>query len=217
MDGAVRTAPSMLLPFTDGTMFGKSLRSAPLLLLGTATPLLAQEAEGGGLLSPSGGLIFWTTLSFLIVLGVLWKLALPPILAAVEAREQQIRDLLSEATRDREQAQEVLAQQQRTLDETRARVQEMVAEGRQAGEQMREDIVQDARRQATELMERARRDVQYELERALQELRTEAVDLALAAAGKLIDRNLDEEDNRRLVRSYLEQIESRDSAVSAGV
>jgi F-type H+-transporting ATPase subunit b len=197
-------------------MSGNALRLLPLLALGSASPAFA--AENGGLLDPNTGLTAWTIIVFLIVLAVLWKAALPPIIGAVEAREQQIRDLLAAAARDRQEAQEALEQQTRELEETRSRVQELVAEGRASGERMRDDIVADARRHAEEIATRARREVRQELDRALQELRAEAVDLAIAAASKLIERNLDDEDNRRLVREYLAAIESESgAAVPAGV
>jgi F-type H+-transporting ATPase subunit b len=196
-------------------MIGKSLRLLPLLVIGTASPAFAAES---GLLSWQAGLTFWTIVTFLIVLAILWKAALPPILGAVEAREQQIRDLIAAAARDRQEAQLVLERQSRELEETRSRVQEMVAEGRTAGERMHDEIIADARRQAEEIVMRARRDIRQELDHALQELRVEAVDVALAAAGKLIERNLDEEDNRRLVREYLADLETGSgSRVAAGV
>jgi F-type H+-transporting ATPase subunit b len=179
------------------------------------TPAYGQE---GGLLSPETGLMVWTLIVFAIVLTVLYKFVYPPILGAVEAREQQIRDLLAAAAKDRADAQVALEEHTRQLDETRAKIHELVAEGRTAGERMRDEIVADGRRQAEEIIVRARRDVRQELDRAMQEMRAEAVDLALVAASKLIDRNLDDDDNRRLVREYLTAIEtSKGSRVVAGV
>jgi F-type H+-transporting ATPase subunit b len=181
----------------------------------TVTPAHGQE---GGLLSPETGLMVWTLIVFAIVLTVLYKFVYPPILGAVEAREQQIRDLLAAAAKDRADAQVALEEHTRQLDETRAKIHELVAEGRTAGERMRDEIVADGRRQAEEIIVRARRDVRQELDRAMQEMRAEAVDLALVAASKLIDRNLDDDDNRRLVREYLTAIEtSKGSRVVAGV
>ncbi len=193
----------------------KILRLTAILLLMGARPAFAQE---GGLLDINSGLMVWTILIFLIVLGVLYKAAFPHILGAVEAREQQIRDLLAAAAQDRQAAQEALDEQTKLLDETRARIQELVAEGRASGERVRDEIVTDARRQAEEIVGRARRDIRQEMERALQELRADAVDVALAAASKLIERNLDDADNRRLVRNYLSEIESGSAGrVPAGV
>jgi F-type H+-transporting ATPase subunit b len=194
------------------------LRALPQLAIASlvaATPAFAQE---GGLLTPETGLMVWTLIVFAIVLAVLYKFVYPFILGAVEAREAAIRDLLEAAARDREDAEKALEEQNRQLEETRARIQELVAEGRLAGERTRDEIVQEARRQADELLTRARRDVRQELERAVEELRGEAVDIAIAAASKLVERNLDGEDNRRLVRQYLAELDSRpETPLPAGV
>lgn len=192
----------------------RSLRLAALLVLLSASPAMAAE---GGLLSVEPGLAIWTVIIFLLVLFVLYRAAYPKILGAVEAREQHIRELLAAAARDREEAQALLDEQKRQLEEVRARVQEMVAEGRTAGERVREEILAQTRKEQEELLARARRDVQQEMERATAQLRADAVELAIAAASKLVERNLDQEDNRRLVRDFLAQIEARDAAVAAGV
>lgn len=196
-------------------MMLKSLLPTLLLLATIATPAVAQE---GGLLDINEGLMIWTVLIFLIVLGMLYKFAYPTILGAVEAREARIAELLSAAQRDRQEAQKLLEDQRAKHEELRAQVQEMVAEGRTAGERMREEIIAEARREQQSLMERARRDIQQQSEAALAELRTQAVDLAIAAASKLVEKDLDEEGNRRFVRDYLGRLAAAEAAAHpAGV
>jgi len=173
----------------------------PLLPL-AATPAAAQ----GGLLDVNQGLMVWTILIFVIVLVMLYKFAYPQILGVVEAREARIEELLSAAQRDREEAQRLLEEQRKQQEELRAQVQEMVAEGRTAGERMREEIIAEARREQQSMLERARRDIDQQTESAMAELRAQAVDLAIAAAGKLVEKDLDEEGNRRFVRDYLERL-----------
>jgi F-type H+-transporting ATPase subunit b len=184
----------------------RSLRLTAILSLLVASPAFAQE-EKGGLLSIDTGLMVWTVGIFLLVLFFLYKFAYPHILGAVEAREQRIRELLAAAKENREEANALLQEQRRQMDEVRQRAQEALAEGRAAGERLRDEILAQARREQAELLERTRMDVGREMERALAELRAEAVEIAIAAAGKLLDRNLDAEDNRRLVREYLEQVD----------
>jgi len=191
----------------------KSLRLPLLLTLLTATPAFAAE---GGLLDINTGLIIWTILVFLIVLAVLYKAAYPAILGAVEAREARIRELLAAAERDRTEAQALLEEQRRERDATRAQVQEMLAEGRTAGERMREQLMSDARREQQELLARTQRDIRQEMERSVAELRVQAVDIAIAAASKVVHRNLDDRDNRRLVTEYLEQVDPRGSSAPVG-
>jgi F-type H+-transporting ATPase subunit b len=192
----------------------KSLRLALPLTFLAVTPAFAQE---GGLLDINEGLMVWTVLIFLIVLGVLYWKAYPVILGAVEARERHIRELLEAAARDREEAESLLEEQRREREALRGQVQQMLAEGRTGAERMREEILAEARREQQELLERARRDIDREMERSAAELRLQVVDLAIAAAGKLVQRNLTDDDNRRLVREFVEQIDLREpSAAGAG-
>lgn len=191
----------------------KSLRPSLLLVLLAATPAFGQE---GGLLDINTGLMIWTVAIFLFVLVVLYRTAYPAILGVVEAREQHIRELLESAARDRAEAQTLVEEQRREREAVRAQVQEIVAEGRVAAERLREEILGEARQEQQELMSRTRRDIQQEMERSLAELRVQAVDLAIAAASKLVHRSLDDQDNRRLVTEYLEQVDFSDNAVRVG-
>lgn len=194
----------------------KPLLLVPALALLSAAPAVAAE-EGGGLLEPQAGLIFWQIVVFVVVLALLYKFAYPYILGAVEAREQRIRELLAAAARDREEAQALLEQQKKEHEELRSQAQEIFAEARAAGERLREELLEQARREQEEMLARARRDIAAEQERALDALRRDAVDLAIAAAEKLVQRNLDDEANRRLVRDFLGQAERRAPTVPAGV
>ena len=189
-----------------------TLRLALLLLAVTATPAVAAE---GGLMDINTGLMVWTIIIFVLVLGILYKAAFPHILGAVEAREARIRQLIEETAADRESARIALEEQTRQLEETRAEVQEIVAEGRTAGERVREEMLAEGRRQAEEITARARRDARQELENAIEELRVEAVDIAIAAASKLIERNLDQDDNRRVVQNFLSEVERDESRHSS--
>jgi F-type H+-transporting ATPase subunit b len=56
------------------------------------------------------------------------------------------------------------------------------------------------------MLERARREIESEKTRAIADLRREAVDLAIAGAGKVIEKNLDDDSNRRIVESFLSSI-----------
>jgi F-type H+-transporting ATPase subunit b len=193
----------------------RSLRLAALLTLLLATPAFAAE---GGLLDVNTGLMVWTILIFLIVLVVLYKFAYPHILGAVEAREERIRELLDQAARDRDEARALLAEQKRELEEVRTRAQELVAEGRTAGERLREEILAEARAEREALIARTQREVQQQVDRAMGQLRADAAELAIAAAERLLVRRLDADDNRRLVREYLDEIQASGPAtVAAGV
>jgi F-type H+-transporting ATPase subunit b len=170
-----------------------------------AAPLLAQEQahEPVNLLSPNTGLMFWTLVIFVVLLFILARFAFKPLTAAVEAREKQLSDAIEQAKADRAAAAQQLAEQTKALDAARAEAQRVIAEGRVTGEKLRNEMLEQTKHQQHELLERARVEIDTERKRAIADLRREAVELALAGASKVIERNLDDQSNRKLVESFL--------------
>jgi F-type H+-transporting ATPase subunit b len=182
------------------------LRSALIALLGVALAAQDVHAAEGGLLTPSGGLMVWTLAIFLVLLFVLAKFAFGPITAAVEARERALETAIADAKRDRDEAARLLAEHKAQIEGARAEAQRLIAEGRTVGERVKATMLEETRAQQAELLERARRDIAHERDRAIADLRREAVDLALAGASKVIERNLDSQANRQLVESFLASV-----------
>ena len=164
------------------------------------------EAAKPGLLTPTGGLMFWTLIIFVILAFILSRYAFKPITAAVEAREKALEDAIAGAKADREAAAKLLAEHQAQLDAARGEAQKMIAEGRTVGEKIRAEMVEETRAQQQEMLERARREIEGEKQRAIADLRREAVDLAIAGASKVIEKNLDDASNRQIVESFLSSI-----------
>ena len=152
------------------------------------------------------GLSIWTTFVFLGLLGVLWKFAWGPILEMVQAREDGIQGTLDQAANEREEAAKLLAEHREQMADARRQAQQMIAEGKEAGERVRQGIEEKARAEGDAMIERARESIEREKDAALQELRKESVDLALAAAAKLVQQSLDEKKDRELVMGFIEEL-----------
>ncbi len=174
-------------------------------LLVTAEPAFAAAAAegGGGLLNPNTGLMAWTLIIFVTLFLLLRKYAFPAIVAAVEARERALEEAITSAKRDREEAAKLLEEHRRQIEAARADAQRLIAEGGKAGEKIRTDMIEEARRQQQEILDRARQEIGLERDRAIAELRREAVDLAIKGASKVIERNLDDDTNRKIVEDFL--------------
>ena len=147
--------------------------------------------------------MFWTIVIFVLLLLVLSRFAFKPMLAAVEARERALQEAIDAARRDREEAEKVLAEHRAQLEKARGEAQKLIADGRATAEKLRSDLMEQAKTQQQEMLDRARRDIETEKTNAIAALRREAVDLAIAGAGKVIERNLDTDANRKLVESFL--------------
>jgi F-type H+-transporting ATPase subunit b len=169
--------------------------------------ILLQEhaAEGAepGVFQLAANVSFWTVVIFLALLALLAKFAFPPILGYAAAREKRIQDSLGEAKKQREEAAALLAQQRQELGVAKQEAQQVILEARQAAEKVRGELLNKARQEQEEILARAKQEIAVERERAVESVRREAVDLALAAAGKLIERKLDADDDRRLVSEFL--------------
>lgn len=174
--------------------------------------IAAAEGETPNVFAMTQNVSFWTLVIFLLLFGVLLKFAFPPILGYAAAREERIQKQLDEARAQREEAEQLLAQQREQLAQARTEAQQVIAEGKQAAERVRQELLDKARQEQQELVERAKAEIVRERERAVEEVRREAVELALAAAAKLIGEKVDAEADRRLVNDYLQSISSRDAA-----
>jgi len=182
---------------------------ATLLTLGNALPLLAQgeRAEPPKLLSANGGLMIWTLVIFIVVLLVLTKFAFGPITKAVEAREKALEDAIEGAKLDREEAAKLLEEHKKLVAQGRADAQRFIVDGRTAGEKVRAEIIDQAHRERQQVLERARQEIESERLIAMAELRRDAVNLAVRGASKVIEKNLDDETNRKVVESFLASLE----------
>ena len=171
----------------------------------TATAFAAPEGEGGpvNLLEPNAGLMVWTLVVFIGLMFVLKQFAFKPLFAAVESREKALEDAIEGAKRDREAAAALLAEHKAQIEAGRGQAQQLIADGRAVSEKMRADMLEETRKQQAEMLEQARRDIDGEVTKAIAQLRTEAVDLAIAGAGKVIEQNLDSAANRRIVDQFL--------------
>jgi F-type H+-transporting ATPase subunit b len=185
----------------------RTLARSLALLLATATPALAQEhAEGFGLMNPRAGLMIWTLIIFFVLFWILKKFAFPQILGAVEARERALTEAIEGARRDREAAAALLAEHRAQIEGARGEAQRIIGEARAAGERVRAEIVEQAQAQQADMLARARTEIEAEKNRAILELRREAVDLAIAGASKVVERNLDDQTNRKLVEGFLASV-----------
>lgn len=158
------------------------------------------------MLDVNPGLILWTILTFLILLVILRKLAWAPLLGALTAREENIRTTLEETARAQDEARRLLEENRRQLAEAEAQAQRVIREGREMGEKVRAEILEKAQASSRALVDQAREEIRREKDAALGQLRSEVADLAVMAAGKIIDANLDPARHRALVDAALREL-----------
>ena len=158
------------------------------------------------MLEINSGLILWTILTFVIVLLILRKAAWKPLLGALAAREESIRASLREAEDARAQAARLLEENKRQLARAEEQSRSIIMEGRDMGDRLKGEILEKANATTRVMIEQAKEEIRREKDAALTQLRSEATDLVIAAAGKILDANLDTPKQRQLADAAIREI-----------
>lgn len=152
---------------------------------------------------------FWTAVGFVILIAAIWKPASRAFASGLDARGVRIKAMLDEATKLREDAQNLLAEYQR-------RQRDAVKET--------EEIVEHAKAEAARMTERAAADLEVSLKRreqmavekiaqaeseALRQVRELSVDLAISAARTLIAERLNDAQRTELVDGAISELSSK--------
>ncbi len=152
------------------------------------------------------GLIVWTIITFVAVLAILSKTAWKPLVGALTKREEEIRTSIEHAENANAEAKRLLEENKRQLAMADAQSQAAVREGREMGERLKAEIIEKANASSRQVIEQAKEEIRREKDAALIALRSEVADLAVSAAGKIIDANLDVNKHRSLVDNVIKDI-----------
>jgi F-type H+-transporting ATPase subunit b len=146
-------------------------------------------------------------INFLLLLYLANRFLFKRVLGLLDERNARISKGLEDAetaARDRELAR---AEREAAVAEARKEANEMIARANKIAEDTRNEILADARAEAEQATARAREEIVAEKDKAMAEIRGQVAELALAAAGKLVRRQMDDPTQRRLVEEFLAEVE----------
>lgn len=159
-----------------------------------------------GLLDPNFGLAIWITIVFSLLLFLLWKFAWGPITRALEERETTIDSSIQRAEKALLEAKSIQAENEKARREAEHEAQRILREARETAERLRGEEVEKTRAQIRQLQEQAQAEIEREKQSALDQLRAEVADLALLAAQKILQENLDADRQRKLVDRFIDDL-----------
>lgn len=170
--------------------------SAPIF----AMPSMAFAAESGGDVMEFNPFQFIAAIVvFLVAFFVLAKTAWPKILGGLEEREEKIRKDIFAAEEANKKAQEAMAEYEKSLASARAEANEMIEKTKAEQSRMAAQLRSEAEAELGELRDDARRNIEAAKRAALAEIYTEAANIATAVAQKILEREVNVDDQRRLV------------------
>lgn len=159
------------------------------------------------LVTPGIGLIFWQTITFLVVLFLLSKFAWKPIMASLHQREDSIESALRMADQAKLEMQALKADNEKLLQEARLERDRIIREASEAGKLLLEQAKTRANEEGTRMIENAREAIQNEKKAALTEVKNMAASLSIDIAERILKHELrDPATQQALVNDYIKEV-----------
>jgi F-type H+-transporting ATPase subunit b len=169
----------------------------------------------GSVFDPQTSLAFWTIVTFLLLLAVLYKFVYPPVRDQIMQRQQMIERSIDEAEKTREEARRLLDEYRRQLEEARGESRRILEEGRRQADAQRERTKTEAAEEGERIIQRAREEIGRERDAALREVRREVADMVVQASEQVLGREIDRSEHERLIAEALDGLETE--AAGSGV
>jgi len=155
------------------------------------------------LVTPSYGLLFWTGLTFCLLLFILAKFVWKPVLNAVNARSQKIDEALQEAEKARQEMKNLHAENERILKEAKAERDAIIMEAKEAGTKMIDEAREKAKTEGAKLIESARLAIQSERNAAIADMKAQIATFSVEIAEKIVKDSLSSDEKQKVLANKM--------------
>ena len=154
------------------------------------------------------GVDFWTALfallNFLAVFFVGKKFLWGPVMKIITDRQKEIDDMYASAGEAQTEAKAMREEYQQKLSAAQQTSERLVKEATMRGQAKEEEIIQKANEEASAILNKAAADIAMEKKKAINDAKDEIASLSLAIAGKVVERELSDADQQKLIDSFID-------------
>ena len=159
------------------------------------------------LLIPSTGLLFWMTITFLVVFFLLWKFGFPVITGMVKERQAFIDESLKKAHEANERLANIQKEGESTLQEAREKQAQILKEAAETRDAIVEQAQNKARSEGARLLDEAKAAIEQEKKAAIADIRQQVAALSVEIAEKVLKQNLkDDKSQMDLIDRMLDDV-----------
>lgn len=151
-------------------------------------------------------LMIVTLVNLLILFLVVKHFAFDKVNKILKERKNLIENTISKADEDLEKARILKLQNEREISSAREEGKEIVSQYKTKADQVYKEIVEDARREAGSIIEKSKVEINREHTKAKEEIKTQAVELAVFLAEKALGDSIDEKKHRELIDDYISKV-----------
>lgn len=152
----------------------------------------------------------WTIImqwgNLLILMWLFKKFLFKPVMAILDARNDEIKNIYDEAEAVKKDAEELKNEYDSKLNGARDEAEEIVKFAVKNAKISSDEIISDAQSKAASIVERANEKILIERKKAVNEAKNELSDMALTIAGKVIERQINSDDDKRMIEKFIEEL-----------
>ncbi|GAA0366604.1 F-type H+-transporting ATPase subunit b [Bacillus horti] len=162
--------------------------------------------SAGFLASVEWGTMLYSLFIFILLFLLLRKFAFGPLMKVMEERQEKISADIATAEENRLEAQRLLSEQEAALEAARADAKQILDNARATSEKQAEQIIQTAKQEIEQSKKVARAEIEREKEQAVEALRAQVGSLSVMLATKVIEKELDAQQQEKLIENYLKEV-----------
>ncbi len=155
-------------------------------------------------------LLIAQAVNFVLCAGIIYKFGFKGILSTIQEREKQISDSLKHAEKIKLELEDAQKRREETLTEASLEAKKTVSGAKEQAKSYVEAQKEDARKQAEEIISKARESMAIEKEQILNEAKEEISSLVVLTTGKVLQRELNDEEKSRFSNAAAEELKVSD-------
>ncbi len=147
-----------------------------------------------------------TIVNLLILFWIVKHFAFDRVNKVLKDRKNLIEDTINKADEDLEKARVLKLQNEKEISSAREEGKEIVTQYKAKADEVYKEIVEEARREAGSIIEKSKVEINRESTKAKEEIKTQAVELAVFLAEKALGDSIDEKQHRELIDDYISKV-----------
>lgn len=152
-----------------------------------------------------GPTFIWAMVNLFVMYLILKKLLFKPVMKIMDDRATTVKTQLDDAKRMQNDAKKSKMKYQEQLKNAEKDVEVIIKNAKIKAQKESDEILQKTKKEAQNIILEAKKDIEREREIMLKEVRRQVVDLAILAASKLMEVNLNSETNKQVVNNFLDK------------
>lgn len=147
-----------------------------------------------------------TICNLFVQLYIIKRFLLDKILAVLDARRKAADQQIADAQKAREEAAAIKETYEQNMLQAKAQAESILENAQKAASQRSESIIDDAKVQAARIMDKASAQIAMEKKKAINDAKDEISDLAMTIAGKIVERELNPEDQQQMINRFIDKL-----------